>query len=119
MSNKIKRVVLDGQSPLVFAEKPKAVGNGGKAFKSVTAAVKAAEAARDEARAELADAREVAVAYRAGAEELLEAALGKLRRAERLMEGQVAKAKRWWLIDFACFTLWCVMMAVGCLLGWW
>lgn len=119
MSNKVRRVVLDGQSPLVFEEKPKAVGNGGKAFKSVTAAVKAAEAARDEVKAELAEAREVAVAYRAGAEELLEAAMGKLRRAERLMAGQATMVRRWVWIDLVIFGVGSGVLATGCALGWW
>ena len=119
MSNKVKRVVLDSQSPLVFAEKPKAVGNGGKAFKTLTAAVKAAEAARDEARAELAEAREVAVAYRAGAEELLEAATGKLRRAERLMAGRATMVKRWVWVDLVIFGVGAGVLATGCALGWW
>lgn len=119
MSNKVRRVVLDGQSPLVFAEKPKAVGNGGKAFKSVTAAVKAAEAARDEARAELADAREVASAYRLAAEELVEATMGKLRKAERLLAGQAAMVRRWVWIDLGIWGVGTGVLATGSALGWW
>lgn len=119
MSNKVKRVVLDGQSPLVFAEKPKAVGNGGKAFKTLTAAVKAAEAARDEVKAELAEAREVASAYRLAAEELLEAASGKLRKAERLMAGQAAMVRRWVWVDLVIFGVGSGVLATGSALGWW
>lgn len=119
MSNKVKRVVLDGQSPLVFAEKPKAVGNGGKAFKTLTAAVRAAEAARDEVKAELAEARELAVAYREAAEELVEAVMGRLRMAERLVAGKAAMARRWVWVDMVVFGVFAGVFATGCALGWW
>ena len=54
MSKKVYRVdgTADGRVPLLVAEKPVQPGKGKSAFRSLTAAVKAAEAARDEARAE-------------------------------------------------------------------
>lgn len=119
MSNKVRRVVLDGQAPLVFAEKPKAVGNGGKAFKTLTAAVRAAEAARDEVKAELAEARELAVAYREAAEELLEAAMGRLRMAERVCGERAAMVRRWVWVDLVIFGVGAGVFAAGCALGWW
>lgn len=122
MSNKVRRVVLDGSTPLVFAEKPKAVGNGGKAFKTLTAAVRAAEVARDEARGVLAEARELAVAYREAAEELLEAAMGRLREAERYADASQLKMQRWLLLDMVVWgvtgLVWGVV-TVGYWLGWW
>lgn len=50
--------------PLVFAEKKPKVGSGGKAFKTLTAAVRAAEAARDEVRGALAEVLPVCSAAR-------------------------------------------------------
>lgn len=41
---------MESGKPLVFAEKPMKTGKGDKAYKSLTAAVKAAEKARDEVR---------------------------------------------------------------------
>lgn len=108
MSNKVKRVVLDGSTPLVFAEKPKAVGNGGKAFKTLTAAVRAAEVARDEARGELAAARE-----------LVEAAMGRLREAERVCCERAAMARRWLLVDMVVFGVIWGVFATGCALWLW
>ena len=54
MSNNAMRAAREmaaGKRPLMFEEKPRPVGKGGAAFKSLTAAVKAAERERDEARA--------------------------------------------------------------------
>lgn len=123
MSRKVyKRVQVDSSTPLVFEEKPVVTGDGKRAFKSVTAAVRAAEVARDEVKAELAEARELAVAYRAGAEELLEAASGKLRRAERYANASQLKMQRWLLLDMAVWgvtgLVWGVV-TVGYWLGWW
>lgn len=42
---------MESGKPLVFAEKPMKTGKGDKAYKSLTAAVKAAEKARDEIKA--------------------------------------------------------------------
>ena len=122
MSKKVQRVRVDAGTPLVFAEKPMAVGDGKKAFKSVTAAVKAAEAARDEARTLIEGAEELAEAYRVAAEELLEAAMGKVRRAERYANASQLKMQRWLLLDMAVWgvtgLVWGVV-TVGYWLGWW
>ena len=127
MSRKVyKRVQVDGSTPLVFEEKAPVVGDGRKAFKSMTAAVRAAEVARDEvkaalsdARAELAEARELAEAYRVAAEELLDAAMGKLRRVERFANERAAMVRRWVWVDLAVFGVGAGVLAVGCALGWW
>lgn len=137
MSRKFKRVVLDGQAPLVFEEKPVVTGDGKKAFKTLTAAVRAAEVARDEVKAELeaarelaeayraagkellAEARELAEAYRAAAEALLEDALGRLQRVERFAHERAAMVRRWVWVDLVVFGVGSGVLAVGCALGWW
>ena len=123
MSRKVyKRVQVDSSTPLVFEEKAPVVGDGRKAFKSMTAAVKAAEVARDEARVAMGEARELAEAYRVAAEELLEAAMGKLRSAERYANASQLKMQRWLLLDMAVWgvtgLVWGVV-TVGYWLGWW
>lgn len=120
MSRKVyKRVQVDGSTPLVFEEKPVVTGDGKKAFKSMTAAVRAAEVARDEARAVLAEARKQAEAYHVAAEELLDAAMGKLRRVERFANERAAMVRRWVWVDLAIFGVGAGVLAVGCALGWW
>ena len=127
MSRKVyKRVQVDGSTPLVFEEKAPVVGDGRKAFKSMTAAVRAAEVARDEvkaalsdARAELAEARKQAEAYSVAAEELLDAAMGKLRRVERYANERAAMVRRWVWVDLAVFGVGAGVLAVGSWLGWW
>ncbi|MBQ3525803.1 MAG: hypothetical protein IJA63_05960 [Akkermansia sp.] len=120
MSRKVyKRVQVDGSTPLVFEEKAPAVGDGKRAFKTLTAAVRAAEAARDEVKAELAEARELAAAYRAAAEELVEAAMGRLRMAERGCCERAAMARRWVWVDLVIFGVGSGVLATGCALGWW
>ena len=123
MSRKVyKRVQVDSSTPLVFEEKAPVVGDGRKAFKSMTAAVKAAEVARDEARVAMGEARELAEAYRVAVEELLEAAMGKLRSAERYANASQLKMQRWLLLDMAVWgvtgLVWGVV-TVGYWLGWW
>ena len=90
MSRKVYRTNLGEHAsdvPLVFANEPKpVVGKGGKAFKSLTAAVKAAEAARDEAVFNL----EACRGYKVATEEVLEAACKRLREAE----GYVRRMRR-------------------------
>lgn len=77
---KIAREMAAGKRPLMFEEKPRPVGKGGAAFKSLTAAVKAAERERDEARA-----------LKVACDEVLTACSNQLKR----MEGEVARVRRW------------------------
>ena len=120
MSRKVyKRVQVDSSTPLVFEEKAPVVGDGKKAFKSMTAAVKAAEVARDEARVALRDAQEMAEAYHVAAEELLDAAMGKLRRVERYANERAAMVRRWVWVDLVVFGVGAGVLAAGCALGWW
>ncbi len=65
--------------PIVFAEKRPRAGKGGAAFKSLTAAVKAAEREKEEARG-----------YKLAAEKVLEACCGRLRE----MEDYVRRVRR-------------------------
>lgn len=76
---------LDYAAPLVFEEAKPMPGKGGKAFKSLTAAVKAAEREKEEARG-----------YKVAAEVLLKECEGRLRA----MECYVRCVRRWLWIDF-------------------
>ena len=76
--------------PIVFAEKKPVPGKGGKAFKSLTEAVKAA--ARE---------KELARAYKLATEEVLEACCGRLRE----MEGYVRRTRRVMVWDAVCTLL--------------
>lgn len=82
--------VFEVKRPLVVAEKKPAVGKGGAAFKSLTAAVRAAERER-----------EVAVRAKVACDEVLEACCELLKR----MEGEVARVRRWLLWDAVVCTL--------------
>ena len=66
--------------PIVFEEKRPKTGKGGAAFKSLTAAVKAAERAREEAHA-----------LKVACDEVLAGCCKQLKR----MEGEVARVRRW------------------------
>ena len=66
--------------PIVFAEKRPKTGKGGKAFRSLTSAVKAAEREREEARA-----------LKVACDEVLAGCCKQLKR----MEGEVARVRRW------------------------
>jgi len=68
--------------PIVFEEKRPKTGKGGAAFKSLTAAVKAAEREKEEARA-----------LKVACEEVLAGCCKQLKR----MEGEVARVRRWLL----------------------
>lgn len=70
--------------PIVFEEKRVRPGKGGAAFKSLTAAVKAAEREKEEARA-----------LKVACEEVLAGCCKQLKR----MEGEVARVRRWLLWD--------------------
>lgn len=70
--------------PIVFEEKRPVPGKGGKAFKSLTAAVKAAEREKEEARA-----------LKVACDEVLAGCCELLKR----MEGEVARVRRWLLWD--------------------
>lgn len=70
--------------PIVFEEKRPKSGKGGAAFKSLTAAVKAAERER-----------EVAVRAKVACDDVLEACCVRLR----VMEDYVARVRRWLLWD--------------------
>ena len=99
MSRKVYRTNLGEHAndvPLVFANEPKvAVGKGGAAFKSLTAAVKAAEREKEEARG-----------FKVAAEETLSLALHKLREAH----GRA--------VEFKAFVVrWCWVFAVLLLLN--
>ena len=53
------------------------------------------------------------------AEELLDAAMGKLRRVERFANERAAMVRRWVWVDLAIFGVGAGVLAVGCALGWW
>ena len=76
--------------PIVFEEKRSKTGKGGKAFKSLTAAVKAAEREREEARA-----------LKVACDEVFAGCCKLLKR----MEGEVARVRRWLLWDAVVCTL--------------
>jgi len=76
--------------PIVFEEKRPKTGKGGKAFKSLTAAVKAAEREREEARA-----------LKVACDEVFAGCCKLLKR----MEGEVARVRRWLLWDAVFYTL--------------
>ena len=73
--------------PIVFAEKRPKTGKGGKAFKSLTAAVKAAEREKEEARA-----------LKVSMEEALSLALHKLREAHGRADAFLGFIRRWCII---------------------
>lgn len=112
MSRKVYRTNLGEHAqdvPLVFANEPRpVVGKGGKAFKSLTAAVKAAEAARDEAVFNL----EACRGYKVATEEVLEAACKRLREAEGFRHGA-----RVWCIISALLLLLDAVVCAGYLVG--
>lgn len=70
--------------PIVFEEKRPKTGKGGAAYKSLTAAVKAAEREKEEARA-----------LKVACDEVLAGCCKLLKR----MEGEVARVRRWLLWD--------------------
>ncbi len=77
-------LVQGEKGPIVFAEKRPRAGKGGAAFKSLTAAVRAAEREKEEARA-----------FKLACEEVLAGCCKQLKR----MEGEVARVRRWLLWD--------------------
>lgn len=76
--------------PIVFEERRPRTGKGGAAFKSLTAAVRAAEREREEARA-----------LKVACDEVLAGCCELLKR----MEGEVARVRRWLLWDAVFYTL--------------
>ncbi len=97
---KIAREMAAGKRPLMFEEKPRPVGKGGAAFKSLTSAVKAAERERDEARA-----------LKVACDEVLAGCCKQLKR----MEGEVARVRRWLLWD----AVVCALMFATLILSMW
>lgn len=76
--------------PIVFEEKRPKTGKGGAAFKSLTAAVKAAEREKEEVRA-----------LKVACDEVLEACCGRLRE----MEDYVRRTRRVLVCDAVCTLL--------------
>lgn len=93
MSNnqmKIAREMAASKRPLMFEEKPRPVGKGSAAFRSLTAAVKAAASEKEEARA-----------LKVACDEVLEACCGRLRE----MEDYVRRTRRVLVCDAVCTLL--------------
>ena len=88
MSRRVYRTNLGEHAndvPLVFANEPKvAVGKGGAAFKSLTAAVRAAEREKEEARG-----------FKVATEQVLDLSLAKLREVRKQAEEFKAFVVRW------------------------
>lgn len=122
MSNNALRVarelaepLVQGENrPIVFAEKRPRAGKGGAAFKSLTAAVKAAEREKEEARG-----------YKLAAEHVLDIAHAKLKEAASELQQARKKAEafrafiRRWSIIFLVLLVLNVVVCVTGLLGVW
>ena len=80
-------LVQGERRPLVFEEKRPKVGRGDKAFKSLTAAVRAAEREKEEARG-----------FKLAAEAVLVEAEGVLKRAHVRVEEMRCFVRRWCLV---------------------
>ena len=117
MSNnqmKVAKGMLASERPIVFAEKKPVPGKGGKAFKSLTEAVKAAEREKEEARA-----------IKRSIEHVLDIALAKLKEAGSELQQARKKAEAFrafimhWCIIFVVLLLLNLVVCVTGLLGWW
>lgn len=91
-------LVQGEQRPIVFAEKRPRAGKGGAAFKSLTAAVRAAEREKEEARA-----------FKLAAEKVLVEAEARLRASERVWQAERCAAWRVLLLTCVLFVG-CVVM---------
>lgn len=95
-------LVQGEKGPIVFAEKRPRAGKGGAAFKSLTAAVKAAEREKEEARG-----------YKLAADKVLEACCGRLRE----MEDYVRRVRRCMVRDAVVTLLMMLTLVVYMWLG--
>lgn len=108
VARELAEPLVQGENrPIVFAENRPRAGKGGAAFKSLTAAVKAAEREKEEARA-----------LKVSMEEALSLALHKLREAHGRAEEFRAFIVRWCII-FVVLLLLNVVVCVTGLLGFW